>query len=56
MSVPQSFADLPLEGAYQSTLTIRHGEPPKPWMSPEGIEIKPRYDVDDLDGLDALDT
>jgi methylmalonyl-CoA mutase len=25
-------------------------------MSPEGIEIKPRYDAADLEGLDALDT
>jgi methylmalonyl-CoA mutase len=28
----------------------------EPWQSPEGIEIKPRYDASDLDGLDALDT
>jgi methylmalonyl-CoA mutase len=32
------------------------GEPPRPWHSPEGIEIRPRYDASDLDGLDALDT
>ena len=28
----------------------------EPWLSPEGIEIKPRYDESDLEGLDALDT
>lgn len=28
----------------------------EPWMSPEGIEIKPSYGPEDLAGLDALDT
>ena len=28
----------------------------EPWMSPEGIEIKPSYGPEDLEGLDALDT
>jgi methylmalonyl-CoA mutase len=28
----------------------------EPWLSPEGIEIKPRYDESDVAGLDALDT
>ncbi|WP_309504681.1 MULTISPECIES: methylmalonyl-CoA mutase [Nocardioides] len=28
----------------------------EPWMSPEGIEIKPTYGPEDLAGLDALDT
>ena len=28
----------------------------EPWMSPEGIEIKPSYGPEDIDGLDALDT
>ncbi len=56
MSVPKSFAGLPLTSGHQSTLEIRHGERAEPWLSPEGIEIKPRYDAADLDGLDALDT
>ena len=28
----------------------------EPWMSPEGIEIKPSYGPEDIAGLDALDT
>ncbi|MGK2874099.1 MAG: methylmalonyl-CoA mutase [Nocardioides sp.] len=28
----------------------------EPWLSPEGIEIKPAYTAADLDGLDALGT
>lgn len=28
----------------------------EPWLSPEGIEIKPMYGPEDLEGLDALDT
>jgi len=54
MSVPKSFADLPMLDP--------SAEPPKPvdgldsWLSPEGIAIKPRYTAEDLVGLDALDT
>jgi methylmalonyl-CoA mutase len=54
MSVPESFAGLPLTSASRSTLTS--GEAARPWLSPEGIEIQPRYDASDLEGLDALDT
>ncbi len=52
MTIPKSFADLPLAGASAAV------EPPtgEGWHSPEGIEIKPSYDADDLAGLDALDT
>src|SRR5262249_48546728 len=28
----------------------------EPWMTPEGIAVKPRYNADDLRGLDFLDT
>jgi methylmalonyl-CoA mutase len=56
MTVPATFGDQPLVPAYGSSLRITMGDPPDPWMSPEGIEIKPRYDPGDLDGLDALDT
>jgi methylmalonyl-CoA mutase len=55
MSVPESFAGLPLTTAYESSLRIDR-ERQEPWLSPEGIEIKPRYTVYDLEGLDALDT
>ncbi len=78
MSVPKSFAELPLEGGFETLAELapqppgRRGalaqpqdgralaelapQPPGGWHSPEGIEIKPRYDADDLEGLDALDT
>jgi methylmalonyl-CoA mutase len=55
MTVPESFAGLPLVAPYQSSLRIE-GEQHEPWLSPEGIEIKPRYRDSDLEGLDALDT
>lgn len=54
MSVPKSFRGASLGGASQPGAT-----PPatgEPWLSPEGIEIKQRYDAADLQGLDALDT
>ncbi|MXG89476.1 methylmalonyl-CoA mutase [Nocardioides flavescens] len=59
MSVPKSFRGLPLaqpvveEVAQQPSRDHATGEG---WLSPEGIEIKPRYDASDLAGLDALDT
>jgi methylmalonyl-CoA mutase len=60
MSVPKSFAGLPLEGdGGFETVAERPPQPPddaEAWHSPEGIEIKPRYDAADLEGLDALDT
>ncbi|HEY3528615.1 MAG TPA: methylmalonyl-CoA mutase [Nocardioides sp.] len=68
MSVPESFADLPLasEGGFETLaeLAPRPPEngaglapgPPEGWHSPEGIEIKPLYTRADLEGLDALAT
>ncbi len=64
MSVPKSFAGLPLaadpagrhtDGAVEGSHRMT-SERAEPWQSPEGIEIKPRYDAGDLEGLDALDT
>ena len=55
MSIPESFADLPLGG----TPAPGAGTPREQvaaWTSPEGIEIAPSYDADSLAGLDALDT
>src|SRR5689334_771133 len=60
MSVPESFADLPLgnpaqrhtDGAIDDSDRMTSGA----WHSPEGIEIKSRYDATDLAGLDALET
>jgi methylmalonyl-CoA mutase len=57
MSIPESFAGLPLEATGDRVepegLVSRSREP---WPSPEGIDIKGVYGPDDLDGLDALDT
>lgn len=52
MKIPDRFADVPLEGSRRSP---QAGDA-EPWLSPEGIEIKPLYTAADLDGLDALDT
>lgn len=51
MTVPKSFRGQPLREGYR----LEHvgGEP---WMSPEGIAVKPFYDDGDIAGLDALDT
>jgi methylmalonyl-CoA mutase len=60
MSVPESFADLPL--VERTGGLVRPAEPAarpsvgEPWQSPEGIEIKTLYTERDLDGLDALET
>jgi methylmalonyl-CoA mutase len=54
MSIPTSFAGLPLvdpDGGGPAPAGGRGG-----WLSPEGIEIKPRYTAGDLAGLDALNS
>ena len=69
MSVPKSFADLPLaEGGGGEAAADFTGSPSatdegahvtedgSAWQSPEGIDIKALYTKADLDGLDALDT
>jgi methylmalonyl-CoA mutase len=59
MTVPKSFASLPLvdgSGGFETDVAERPPQPTEPWLSPEGIEIKPRYEAGDLEGLDALDT
>ncbi len=57
MSVPESFAGLPLEGGFEAPSgRASTTEGAEPWMSPENIPIKPLYTQADLDGLDALDT
>ncbi len=55
MSVPESFAGLPLDGGVPASVD---GPPVtgEPWTAPEGIDVKPLYTPADLDGLDALDT
>jgi len=63
MSVPESFADQPLvehaesrAGAEERPGAVPGSSDVTPWLSPEGIEIKPVYTQADLEGLDALDT
>jgi methylmalonyl-CoA mutase len=66
MSVPESFADLPLDGgphpdpapAPTAPAPGPATAPPdaEPWLAPEGIGIRPLYTAADLDGLDGLDT
>ncbi len=69
MSVPDSFAGLPLAtsrgletlaGARSSTTGGAGARSSTTggagWTAPEGIDVRPRYDAADLEGLDALDT
>jgi len=56
MSVPESFAGLSFEGGFETARPSPPRPPGTSWHSPEGIEVKARYDAGDLDGLDALDT
>ncbi|WP_134764668.1 methylmalonyl-CoA mutase [Nocardioides sp. 1609] len=53
MSVPKSFAGLPLHGGGVASGATSGGEP---WASPEGIDVLPVYGPEHLAGLDALDT
>ena len=53
MTIPKSFAGLPLGGASAAATSAPEGEP---WLSPEGIAIAPMYGAADVAGLDALDT
>ncbi|MCW2782403.1 MAG: methylmalonyl-CoA mutase [Marmoricola sp.] len=64
MSIPESFADLPLsDGAAADTAADAAADTAADtegagtaWPSPEGIDILPVYSADDLVGVDALDT
>ena len=66
MSIPESFAGLPLAGEVEAvdggveTLagasSSTTGSAPGAWESPEGIGILPVYGPEHLQGLDALDT
>jgi len=56
MSVPESFAAVAWEASAGTETVAERPARPEGWHSPEGIEIKPRYDRGDLDGLDALET
>ncbi len=56
MSVPRSFADIPLTDGRITAADATAGDGVSSWLSPEGIAIKPVYTAADIDGLDALDT
>ncbi len=56
MSIPDSFAGLPLDPEQPATADAAAYEGGEPWASPEGIDVKDLYTAADLDGLDALDT
>jgi methylmalonyl-CoA mutase len=58
MSVPKSFAGLPLEGGAPTRATAGGGSPAEgeAWAAPEGIDVLPVYGPEHLEGLDALDT
>lgn len=53
MSIPSSFAGLPLEGGTPAPGPDFGAEA---WQSPEGIPVLPVYGPEHLEGLDALDT
>ncbi|MCW2795997.1 methylmalonyl-CoA mutase family protein, partial [Nocardioides sp.] len=58
MSVPKSFAGLPLAGdaGFETGAGAPASTSGTPWTSPEGIDILPVYGPEHLEGLDALDT
>ncbi len=54
MSVPESFAGLPLDGGPAPAT----GEEPRgvePWTAPEGIEVKPLYTALDVELVGAAE-
>jgi methylmalonyl-CoA mutase len=59
MSIPDSFAELPLEPSVADALRpdgVPAAARAQPWSSPEGIAVQEFYTADDLAELDALDT
>ncbi len=57
MSRIPNFADVDFGQALLRQAKIPAGAPAAaPWLTPEGITVKPRYGADDLAGLDFLDT
>ena len=67
MSTIPSFANVHLEpdnaappavdfDAWEAAAEAELGHAPEPWLTPEGIPVKPVYTSRDLEGLDFLDT
>src|SRR5688572_32814368 len=56
MTIPKSFADVPLDAGLAPGGASTGGGGGEAWGSPEGIDILPVYGPEHLEGLDALDT
>jgi methylmalonyl-CoA mutase len=56
MTIPSSFAGLPLEGGAPTGVASAGSTTDEAWTSPEGIPVLPVYGPEHLEGLDALDT
>jgi len=56
VTIPESFAGLPLSSPVEVRAERASKPASEPWESPEGIPIKPLYTAADLDGLDATAT
>ncbi|WP_017934665.1 methylmalonyl-CoA mutase [Nocardioides sp. Iso805N] len=62
MTIPDSFADLPLQGPstdaepVEAPIASPSTSSGNVWQSPEGIDVRPLYTAADLEGLDGLDT
>src|SRR3978361_1092749 len=58
MSPIPNFAEVDFAEAKVASSTRAAAVPsaPAPWLTPEGIAVKPRYGADDLAGLDCLHT
>src|SRR6201994_938949 len=52
MSRIPNFADI----AFEPVAAAAPGGEAEPWLTPEGIPVKPAYAASDLDGIDFLDT
>jgi methylmalonyl-CoA mutase len=56
MSPIPNFAEVEFGQAMRPAGAAAAAAAPAPWLTPEGIAVKPLYGADDLDGLDFLDT
>jgi methylmalonyl-CoA mutase len=56
MSPIPNFAEVEFGQAMSPAGAAAPAAPPAPWLTPEGIAVKPLYGADDLKGLDFLDT
>jgi methylmalonyl-CoA mutase len=52
MSRIPNFADV----AFEATATAQPAGHAEPWLTPEGIPVKPGYSEADLEGIDFLET